>query len=104
LTRSGARKASEIVIFTFRAAAKSGDHRLIRVCTHSRADPALAEISWLLPKGPELASSAVPVPVSAETSDRLLAVLAELSLALQSCFPETTRFEGNSAASPSIWR
>src|SRR4051794_5209081 len=51
--------------------------------------PTLDEISWRLPNGPELAGSASGVPVSAETNDGYRAVLAELSLALQSRFPET---------------
>jgi hypothetical protein len=46
-----------------------------------------------------LAGSAIRIPVSAETNDGHRAVLAELSLASQSRFPE--RY---SAASPSIWR
>jgi hypothetical protein len=53
----------------------------------------LDEISWLLPNGPELAGSAISVPVSAETNDGHRRVLAELSLASQSCFPETSRFD-----------
>ena len=48
----------------------------------------LAEISWLLPNGPELAGSAVRVPVSTETDDGHRAVSAELSLGSESRFPE----------------
>jgi hypothetical protein len=66
----------------------------------------------LLPDGVELAGSAVRVPVSAETNDGHRRILAELSLASQSRFPETdtaqaetsVRVEGYSAVSPSIWR
>jgi hypothetical protein len=72
----------------------------------------LAEISWLLPNGPELAGSAVRVPVSTETDDGHRAVSAELSLGPESPFPGTEivsgggslRLEGYSAASPSMWR
>jgi hypothetical protein len=49
----------------------------------------LDEISWLLPNGPELAGSAVRILVSAETNDGHRAVLADLSLAQKSRFPET---------------
>jgi hypothetical protein len=51
----------------------------------------LDEISRLLPNGAELAGSAIRVPVSAETNDRPRRVLAELSLAQESRFPETKR-------------
>ena len=48
----------------------------------------LGEISRLLPNGPELAGSAVSVPVSAETDDGHRAILAALSLASEFGFPE----------------
>jgi hypothetical protein len=49
---------------------------------------------WLLPNGPELAGSAIRVPVSAETNDGHRRVLAELSPASQSRFPETEIVSG----------
>jgi hypothetical protein len=64
------------------------------------------EISWLLPNGPELAGSAVRVPVSAETDDGYRALSAELSLGLESRFPEPrssraeTRFDWKFIARP----
>jgi hypothetical protein len=63
---------------------------------------ALAEISWRLPNSRELAGSAVPVPVSAETNDGCRSVLTELSLALESRFPETVRLEGFACGRGSI--
>jgi hypothetical protein len=69
-------------------------------------------ISWLLPNGPELAGSAVRVPVSAETDDGHRAVSAEFVSGLGIPFPGTeivsgrdpVRLEVYRAASPSIWR
>ena len=63
---------------------------------------ALAEISWRLPNGRELAGSAVPVPVSAETNDGCRSVLTELSLALESRFPEMVRLKVLPAVEGSI--
>ena len=46
-------------------------------------------ISRFAPKGPELAGCAVGAVVSAETNSGVEEILAELSLALKSGFPET---------------
>jgi hypothetical protein len=64
------------------------------VSTGTLATLALAEISWLLPNGPELAAPAVRILASAETNDAHRRVLAELSLASQSRFPEKVTVAG----------
>ena len=61
----------------------------VRILPGPPGSLALSEISRLLPNCPELAGSAVRAPVSAETVDGSRAVLAELSLAQESRFPET---------------
>jgi hypothetical protein len=74
----------------------------VRVLPSPPGSLALAEISWRLPNSRELAGSAVPVPVSAETNDGYRSVLAELSLALESRFPEMVRLKVLPAVEGSI--
>jgi hypothetical protein len=76
----------------------------IRILRGPPPSPTLDEISWLPPKGPEWAGSAVRFLVSAETNDGHRAVLAEVSLAQKSRFPENVESAVRLEALPLVGR